>query len=188
MEADSIYKSPSNVARDLATLSDSELRSYYAQDEVCVLAVGWFYLFFGSLLFSVSSFGFVVSYLLQSLALGFISFCFFMVSFAYILLGWGMRYFDPWSRLPARFAALVMMFIFPVGTPTGLICYYLLKTRSHEDVFSVKYRSLLLVDPSQDKYHATWIPIITGTISGLTLPAFFYLFHETLIQLLNNWI
>ncbi|MGJ8672826.1 hypothetical protein [Rubritalea sp.] len=188
MEADCIYKSPSNVARDSTTFSDSELRSYYAQDEICVLAVGWFYLFFGSLLFSLSSFGFLASYIMQSLAVCFISFCFFMVSFAYILLGWGMRYFDPWSRKPARFASIVMMFIFPVGTPTGIICFYLLKTRSHEDVFSQKYRSLLLADPAQEKYHATWVPIISGTLAGLILPTCFYFFHETLIQTMRSLI
>lgn len=188
MESESIYKTPAHAARDTSTFSDSELRRYYAQDEACILAVGWFYLFFGSLLFSLSTCGIVASIMQPNLALGFMSFCFFMVSFAYILLGWGMRYFDPWSRKPARFAAVVMLFIFPVGTPTGIICYYLLKTRSHEDVFSHKYRALLLADPSQQKYHATWIPILCGNLFGLVSAYACYLLKEPLIQALHKWL
>jgi hypothetical protein len=188
MEAESIYKSPRHIARSSASLSDSELRDYYAEDEVCVLAVGWFYLFFGSLLFATSSVGIAVSLLEEQITLGFISFCFFMVCFAYLLLGYGMRRFEAWARRPAHFAAIVMICIFPIGTPTGIICYYLLNRRSHEDVFSKKYHDLVAASPMLEKHHAAWIPIVGGMLSGITLALSLYLLRDTLVRALTTWL
>lgn len=180
MKQPSIYQSPAHVARDTATMSDSELRHYYAQDEVYVRAVGWFYIYFGSLMLGLSLLALALALLASKLAFACASFSTLMVSITYVVLGWGMRHLDPWSRRPAYLAAIVMMVLFPIGTLAGLICFYLLKERSHKEIFSHKYRGLLLSDDAGALYQATWIPMLMGVITAVALAVAIYLIQPVL--------
>lgn len=187
MEAKNIYQCPDSAARDTASMSDSELRKYYAQDEICVQAVSWFYLFFGSLLGTLSLTSLYVSLELGNVVLVFMSFITSLTSLVYILIGWGMRHYDPWSRLPARFAAFVMMFIVPLGTLTGIVCFILLKERSHEDIFSSKYRAIHFSTPHNSLVLSVWVSLLTGTLTGLLLALSVYLQREWIVQMLSGF-
>lgn len=186
MEAKNIYQSPDSTARDTTKMSDFELRSYYAQDEICVQAVSWFYLFFGSLLGTLSLSSLCVTLDMENPVLIFMSFITLLASMTYIVLGWGMRHYDPWSRLPASFAAFVMMFIIPLGTLTGIICFVLLKQRSHEDIFSQKYRTILYSAPHTQLGLSVWVSMLTGVVTGLLLALSVYLHRAWIVQLLTN--
>lgn len=145
-----------------------ELRHFFAQDEICVLAVGWFYLFFGGALSATSGLLLALHYTTLDTHYSFLLFLGIISGFVYLILGWGMRHFGPWSRSPARFAAFVMLFIFPIGTLAGLFCYVLLRERSHETIFSNRYRALLFARPHLER-HSTLIPASIGILTGICL-------------------
>ncbi|MEO1858061.1 MAG: hypothetical protein ABGY95_11965 [Rubritalea sp.] len=186
METKSIYQSPEQSARDTSEMSDLELRNYYSQDEICVQAVAWIYLFSGSFVAVLTLVFLKLSTDIDHLLLQFMSFCTLIVSVVFVLLGWGMRNYEPWSRTPARFAAIVMMFFVPLGTLVGIICFFLLKERAHREIFTVKYHAILLSDPLQNKYHKFWVPILIGatTASLITLAVIFQ--RHLIIELLTS--
>ena len=48
MKSKSVYQTPDQCGRDTTEMTNIELRNHYAQDEICVQAVAWLYLFSGS--------------------------------------------------------------------------------------------------------------------------------------------
>ncbi|MFC4992268.1 hypothetical protein [Rubritalea tangerina] len=184
MELESVYQCPENS--QLQEMNDQQLRRHYAQDEICVQVVAWFYLFFGSSLATISLILLWLSIEIDNVITSFMSFSALLAALVYQLIGWGMRHYDPWSRAPARFAAIVMMFFIPLGTLTGLLCFSLLRTRADEAIFTTKYRAILLSEPNQGKYLSLWLPIVFGTLTGLLLALAVYLQRHLIIELLSR--
>jgi hypothetical protein len=186
MKSKSIYQPPDQCARDTTEMSNIELRNHYAQDEICVQAVAWLYLFSGSFVGVLSLIILKFAIELHHLLLVCMNISILLVASVFVLLGWGMRHYDPWSRTPARFAAFVMMVFVPIGTLIGIICFFLLKQRAHEDIFSNKYHAILLSDPLHGKYQTTWLPMVVGALTAI-LMAFAVVFQRhTIANLLDT--
>lgn len=186
MEIKSIYKSPEQCARDTSEMSNLELRNYYSQDEVCVQSVAWLYLFSGSLVGVLALVFLKVAIDTSHLLLIFMSFFTLIIGIIFVLLGWGMRHYDPWSRTPARFAAIVMMFFVPLGTLIGIICFFLLKERAHKEIFTNKYHAILLSDSLHSKYHKLWVPVLTGALTAILITLAVVFQRHFIIELLTD--
>lgn len=186
MKAKNVYQSPEQCARVTSEMSDLELRSYYSQDEICVQAVAWLYLFCGSFVGVLTLVLLKFAIDIHHLLLIFMSFFALLVSSIFIILGWGMRHYDPWSRTPARFAAIVMIFFVPLGTLIGIICFFLLKKRAHKEIFTNKYHAILLSDPLQKKYHQLWVPMLIGALTATLMALAVILQRHFIIKLLTD--
>ena len=180
MEPKSIYQAPEQSARDTSEMSDLDLRNYYAPDEMCVQAVAWLYVFLGTFTGVLTLLVLKVATDIRCLPLIFMSLFTLIIAIIFVLVGWGMRHYDPWSRTPARFAAIVMMFFAPIGTLIGIICFCLLKERAHEEIFTNKYHTILLSDPQHSKYHKIQVPIFLGALTAI-LMALLVIFQRNLI-------
>ena len=186
METKSIYQSPEQCARDTSEMSNLELRNYYSQDEMCVQAVAWLYLFSGSFVGVLALVFLKFAIDIHHLLLIFMSFFTLIIGIIFVLLGWGMCHYDPWSRTPARFAAVVMMFFVPLGTLIGIICFFLLKQRAHKEIFTNKYHAILLSDPLHSKYHKLWLPMLIGALTAILMTLAVVFQRHFIIKLLTD--
>lgn len=155
-------------------MSDTQLRRFYARDEICVMAIGWYYLFLGGLLASCATILLWLGFRIELFLLSCIGTTVLLVSSMYFIIGYGLRNFDPWSRTPARVASLVAMCLIPVGTVTGLCCFVLLKKHSSTEIFSNKYRGVLLSQEASTKGSYGWLAVITGLSSGVSCALLVY--------------
>jgi len=186
METKSIYQSPEQCARDTSEMSNIELRNHYAQDEVCVQVVAWLYLFGGSFVGVLTLVLLKVAIDIQHLLLIFMSSFTLIVAITFVLLGWGMRHYDPWSHTPARFAAIIMMFFVPLGTLIGILCFFLLKERAHKEIFTNKYHAILLSDPLHKKSYKLWQPIVIGALTAIVMALAVVFQRHVIIELLTD--
>ena len=186
MESQCIYQPPEKCARDTTEMSNIELRNHYAQDEICVQAVAWLYLFSGSFVGVLTLVLLKLAIDAQNLLLIFMSSFTLIIVMIFILLGWGMRHYDPWSRTPARFAAIIMMFFVPIGTIIGALCFFLLKQRAHKDIFTNKYHAILLSDPLHGKYKTMWLPMVIGALTAILMTLAIVFHRHFTIELLRN--
>lgn len=177
MRQDSIYQPPDTECPPFESISPTELRQRYARDEICVLAVGWFYYYLGSLLlgliglvcwlhFSFQFEPFLLSNILCLLA-----------GSLFILIGYGIRNFDAWARAPSIVAGYVAMFLFPVGTLAGGVCVYLLHSHAIKEIFSDRYRNAYAV-AHEGLPRFGWLGLTLGFLTGLSLWAVAFFFGE----------
>lgn len=144
---------------------------------MCILAVGWFYLYLGALLLSLS--GLSYSYYLMSPCLLFIlttSLC-VLSGALFMVIGFGLRNFDVWSRAPSYVAAVVAMSFAPIGTLAGAACLVLLIRHASREMFTDKYRVAVMTREYGARKYG-WIGICLGVLTGLSIWLVFYLLHH----------
>jgi len=177
---DDLYQAPEvNVLIENEHLGPEFLRERYSRDEVTVLAVGWFYYFFGGLLTAIGC-------CLLGLALWSAQVIFFVpaavgliIGPVYVIVGYGLRCFEPWSRIPGIVAAIVAIAIPPAGTLAGLVCLFLLKQRASKEMFTANYQTAI-ISGGEVIRHFGWLGLIGGLFSGVTLNVVFFLLAESL--------
>ena len=107
-----------------------------------------------------------------------------ILGIVFVMLGWGMRHYDPWSRNPARFAAFVMMFFVPLGTLIGITCFCLLKKRANKEIFTNKYHAILLRDPLRKESYKLWLPMLIGALTAILLTLAGVWYRHFIVELL----
>lgn len=175
---DNFYQPPEvDVLLDSGDLDMGALRERYQRDETTVLSVGWFYYFFGSLLV-VSGLGLLVGYyhIGKIVFLAAAAVC-LIIGPVYVILGFGLRRFDSWARLPAMFAALLAIVIPPAGLLAGMMSFYLLKRHAYPEMFTDRYQTAIISEGEMNE-HFGWLGVVGGALSGLTLYLCVYLFSK----------
>lgn len=176
MDEDNIYQAPVTEEARIEDMSDDELRRYHSKDEMCILAVGWFYLYLGALLLSLTGLS-AILYQLSPCMLFLLTTALCILSGTlYLIVGFGLRNFDAWSRAPSYVAAVVAMAFAPMGTLAGAACLVLLIRHASGEMFTDKYRlAVITQEYGAPKYG--WIGICLGVLTGLSLWLLFYLLH-----------
>ncbi len=177
MESDP-YKSPvEQTLLEVENLQPERLRERFRNEEMTVLAVGWFYYFFGSLLATIGAAA-VAGYFIWSkpllVALGAVC---LIIGPVYVITGFGLRRFDVWARVPSIVAALVAIVIPPVGLLAGAVCLYLLCRNAVREMFTLQYQTAVLAE-GEIIGHYGWLAVAGGMLSGATLSLFAYFLTE----------
>ena len=175
MDNDDLYQSPlANALLEVEHLDAQGLRERYSRGEVAVMAVGWFYYFFGSLLAGIGA-CLLVGYLLVSELIYIVpaAVCLIMGP-VYVITGYGLRRFDLWARVPSMFAALVAVVIPPAGTLAGAVSFFLLKQHASKEMFTARYQTAIISDGDISR-HFGWLGVVGGLLSGVTLSIIVYL-------------
>ncbi len=176
-----VYEAPeADVFLDSDDLDMGALRERYQRDEITVLAVGWFYYFFGSLLV-VTGLGLLVAYYMAGKFVFLIpaAVC-LIIGPVYVILGYGLRRFDSWARLPAMLAALLAIVIPPAGLLAGVVIFYLLKGHAYPEMFTDRYQTAIISEGEMNT-HFGWLGVVGGGLSGLTLCLCVYLLSKGFI-------
>jgi len=176
--ANDLYQTPAvDVLLKDKYLDPESLRDRHSRDEVIVLAVGWFYYFFGGLLAGIGLF-------LLGLLLWKREWMYFVASAVcsivgavYIITGFGLRRFDSWARVPSLLAAIVAVVIPPAGTLAGVVCFFLLKKHALKEMFTARYQTAIITEGEVNR-HFGWLGIMGGVLSGVTMSLIFYLFSK----------
>ena len=173
MESDP-YKSPvEQTLLEVENLEPSKLRERFRNEEMIVLAVGWFYYFLGSLLVTIGAAS-VAGYFLSGrpvmLVLGVVG---LIIGPVYMITGFGLRRFDIWARVPSMVAALVAIVIPPVGLLAGAVCLYLLCRNAVREMFTLQYQTAVVAE-GEIIGHYGWLAVLGGLLSGATLSLFAY--------------
>lgn len=160
-------------------MSANELRKQFAYDEICILAVGWFYYYLGSLLLSLTGLAAWVYFILQIKPFILSTFICLLAGTLYIIIGYGLRNFDSWARIPSVVAGYTAMFLFPVGTLAGGVCIYLLHSHAVLEIFTDQYRTAYS-EASKKLPRFGWLGIILGLLTGASLSLIIYLLRQRL--------
>lgn len=173
LKEDSPYKvEASGKEVTLDGLPDDVIRGRYIREEVCILAVGWFYYCMASFQLGATAGLFLFptfddprlvyggAVLLSTTAL------------LYITIGYGMRHFYAWARIPSMFAAVVGMFMVPIGTIAGAYCIFLLRKSIVSEIFTPRYAQLVHQDelPSYG-----WLAFVVGILLAISFWLLFIL-------------
>lgn len=158
------YASSDQPLQSQKNLTDVELRNHYIGSEVCVIAVGWFY-------YMISNFilGWSVGYIwLEKIDYTLLSYlaltCLGISAILFSLIGFGLRHFCLWSRLPSFLLSILLLLFMPLGTVAGAYCLFLLKKNTPTAVFSLKYKTLIAEDC---KKNYAWISVPTGWLFAI---------------------
>ncbi len=154
-------------------LEPRALRERFHKEEMTVLAVGWFYYFFGSLLATLGLVLVCSYFLWGKLALGLIGAVCFIIGPVYIITGYGLRRFDIWARVPSIVAALVAIVIPPAGLLAGAVCLYLLSRNAVREIFTLQYQTAVISE-GEIISHYGWLAVVGGVLSGLSLTLLAY--------------
>lgn len=159
------YQTPVESLIDDSELSNLELRSRYRNEESKVLAVGGVYYLLGSLLFSVGGVG--AYYCAMKLSMFHLLPCgaFALLGLMFIIIGFGLRRFDNWSRVSAVVAAAIALFIIPVGTVVGILCLGILKRNALKLMFTSAYQAAV-IEEGEAYDHFGWYAILVGLLAG----------------------
>jgi len=125
MESD-LYKSPvEQTLEEVGDLEPTVLRERFRNEEMTLLAVGWFYYFFGGLLATIGVVLVALYFVFSQMLLAALGGGCLIIGTVYIITGYGLRRFEVWARVPSIVAALVAIVIPPVGLLAGVVCFYL---------------------------------------------------------------
>ena len=172
------YKSPiEQTMLAVENLEPMDLRERFRNEEMTVLAVGWFYYFFGSLLATIGLacvagyfiWGESVMVLLGAVCL--------IIGPVYVITGFGLRRFDVWARVPSIVAAFVAIVIPPVGLLAGAVCLYLLCRNAVREMFTLQYQTAVLTE-GEIIGHYGWLAVVGGVLSGATLSLLGYFLSQ----------
>ncbi len=168
MESDP-YRSPVEQAlMDVESLEPMELRARFHKEEMTIMAVGWFYYFFGSLLGTIGAAVVAGYYLWNESAMLLLGAVCLIIGPVYIITGYGLRRFDVWARVPSMVAALVAIVIPPVGLLAGAVCLYLLCRNAAREMFTLQYQTAVISE-GEIIGHYGWLAVLGGVLSGVTL-------------------
>ena len=159
----------------LEGVDDSIVRSRYIREEVRIIAVGWFYYCMAAfqLAMVLGIFLFVDFEQAHMVELGVAILV--VLSVLFLVTGYGMRHFLEWARLPSIVAAVVGMFMFPIGTLAGFYCVLLLRKSIVVEIFTPRYRKLL----EQENYRSMgWLAFVTGVALAATFWGLFFIFED----------
>ncbi len=173
MESDP-YKSPvEQTLLEVENLQPEGLRERFRSEEMTVLAVGWFYYFFGSLLATIGAAGVAGYFIWEKPMMVVMGAVCLIIGPVYIIIGFGLRRFDVWARVPSMVAALVAIVIPPVGLLAGVVCLYLLCRNAVREMFTLQYQTAVLTE-GEIIGHYGWLAVVGGMLSGATLSLFAY--------------
>tara|TARA_B110000908_G_scaffold30710_1_gene36405 strand:+ start:902 stop:1444 length:543 start_codon:yes stop_codon:yes gene_type:complete len=173
MESDP-YKSPvEQTLLELENLHPGGLRERFRNEEMTVLAVGWFYYFFGSLLATIGAAGLVGHFIWGKPLVAALGGVCLIIGPVYIITGFGLRRFDVWARVPSMVAALVAIVIPPVGLLAGVVCLYLLWRNAVREMFTLQYQAAVVAE-GELIGHYGWLAVVGGVLSGAALSLFAY--------------
>jgi hypothetical protein len=174
MESDP-YRSPrANSLIDVEELQPKDLRERFHHEEKTVLAVGWFYYFFGSLLATLGGVMVGGCFFLEIpliMTLGALGAGCMIIGAVYVITGYGLRRFDVWARVPSIFAAFVAIVIPPVGLLAGVVCFYLLCRNAVREMFTLEYQTAVMTE-GEIIGHYGWLGVVGGVLSGATISLF----------------
>ncbi|GAA5496458.1 hypothetical protein SAMN02745181_0239 [Rubritalea squalenifaciens DSM 18772] len=176
MEGGDIYQAPQCSSATIEDMSDAELRRYHSKDELCILAVGWFYLYLGSVLCSLTGLSMWLYWLSPCLLFMVSTFVSVLGGILFIIIGFGLRNFDAWARPPAYVASVVAMCLFPMGTLAGGACLVLLIRHASEEMFTEKYRVAVMTQEYGARKYG-WLGASLGILTGLSIWLVFFLLH-----------
>ncbi len=170
------YRSPvEQTLEEVENLQSDDLLERFRREEMAILAVGWFYYFLGSMLVAVGgclAWGYFILGMPLLLVPG--ALCFLMGP-VYVITGYGLRRFDVWARWPSMVAAVVAVFIPPVGLFAGLLCFYLLCQNAARSIFTLQYQAAL-IEEGVVRGHYGWVALLGGFLSGVSLGLLGYFF------------
>lgn len=175
----SIYQTPTSSSLEIESLNADELRKQFAYDEVCILAVGWFYYYLGSLLLGLTGLAAWIYFILDLKPFILSTFICLLAGILYIIIGYGLRNFDTWARIPSIVAGYTAMFLFPVGTLAGGVCIYLLHGHAIQEIFSNEYRTAYSI-ACKKLPRFGWLGITLGLLTGSTITLLVYLLRHRL--------
>jgi hypothetical protein len=163
------YKSPvEQTMMAVENMNPMDLRERFRNEEMTVLAVGWFYYFFGSLLGTMGV-ALVMGYFIWDeplmVLLGAVG---LIIGPVYVITGFGLRRFDVWARVPSIVAAFVAIVIPPVGLLAGAVCLYLLCRNAVREMFTLQYQTAVITE-GEIIGHYGWLAVVGGILSGMTL-------------------
>ncbi len=174
METDP-YRSPvGQTLLEVENLEYTGLRERFRNEEMVVLAVGWFYYFFGSLLVTLGGVLGLGCFLWDRSLLGFLGAFGMIIGSVYMITGFGLRRFDLWARVPSMVAAFVAITIPPVGLLAGAVCLYLLRRNAVKEIFTLQYQTAVVTEGDVEG-HFGWLAVVGGVLSGVTLSLFGFL-------------
>lgn len=166
------YRSP--VASSLIEVEDLHpegLRERFRNEEMTVLAVGWFYYFLGSLLATIGGALVVGFFVWGNPLMGALGSGCLVIGPVYIITGFGLRRFDVWARVPSMVAAFVAIVIPPVGLLAGAVCLYLLRCNAVKEIFTLQYQAAVMTE-GEIIGHYGWLGVVGGVLSGATISLF----------------
>ena len=173
MESDP-YKSPvEQTLLELENLHPGGLRERFRNEEMTVLAVGWFYYFFGSLLATIGAAGLVGHFIWGKPLVAALGGVCLIIGPVYVITGFGLRRFDVWARVPSMVAAFVAIVIPPVGLLAGVVCLYLLWRNAVREMFTLQYQAAVVAE-GELIGHYGWLAVGGGVLSGAALSVFAY--------------
>jgi hypothetical protein len=148
------YKSPvEQTMMAVENMNPMDLRERFRNEEMTVLAVGWFYYFFGSLLGTMGV-ALVMGYFIWDeplmVLLGAVG---LIIGPVYVITGFGLRRFDVWARVPSIVAA---------------VCLYLLCRNAVREMFTLQYQTAVITE-GEIIGHYGWLAVVGGILSGMTL-------------------
>ena len=171
MESDP-YRSPvEDALLEVENLEYGGLRERFRNEEMAVLAVGWFYYFLGSLLATLGGVLLVGGLFWDRSLVGFLGAACMIIGPVYIITGFGLRRFDVWARVPSMVAAFVAIAIPPVGLLAGAVCLYLLRRNAVKEIFTLQYQTAVMSE-GEIIGHYGWLAVVGGVLSGVTLSLF----------------
>jgi hypothetical protein len=163
------YKSPvEQTLLEVESLEPMDLRERFRNEEMTVLAVGWFYYFFGSLLATIGAASVAGYFLWNERVMVFLGAVCLIIGPVYVITGFGLRRFDVWARVPSIVAALVAIVIPPVGLLAGAVCLYLLCRNAVSEMFTLQYQTAVITE-GEIIGHYGWLAVVGGVLSGVTL-------------------
>jgi hypothetical protein len=175
------YKSPvEQTLLEVENLQPEVLRERFRNEEMTVLAVGWFYYFFGSLLATIGAVGVIGYFIWEKPLVAALGGVCLIIGPVYIITGFGLRRFDVWARVPSMVAALVAIVIPPVGLLAGAVCLYLLCRNAVREMFTLQYQTAVVTE-GEIIGHYGWLAVVGGVLSGATLSLFAYLLTKGLL-------
>jgi len=175
------YESPVEDALiEVENLEPCDLRARFHKEEMVVLAVGWFYYFFGSMLAIMGMAGVVSHFIWNLLPVLVVGSVCLMVGPVYVVIGYGLRRFDIWARMPSIVAAFVSIAIPPVGMLAGAVCLYLLCRNAIREMFTLQYQTAVMSEGEMIGHYG-WLGVVGGVFSGLTLSLFTYFLVKGLL-------
>ncbi|MGJ8657492.1 MAG: hypothetical protein ACSHX6_13670 [Akkermansiaceae bacterium] len=180
MESDP-YRTPiAESLLEVENLRPEGLRERFRNEEMTVLAVGWFYYFFGSLLATIGGALLAGFFLWDKPLMGVLGSVGLLIGPVYIITGFGLRRFDVWARLPSIVAAFVAIVIPPVGLLAGAVCLYLLCRNAVKEMFTLQYQTAVMTE-GEIIGHYGWLGVVGGVLSGATISLFTVLLAEGLL-------
>ena len=152
-------------------LTTGDLRQRFLREEMAVLAVGWFFYFMGSMLIGLAVIELMIvnsSIFEVSKEWYFLGFILLIAGSLYLLIGYGLRRYDSWARLPAMIASSFSIVFLPIGILSAPVCLVLLKYNAVKDLFTPEYQTAVVAEGELIKHYG-WLAVLGGLLTSFTL-------------------